>query len=118
MVQTKLEQEAIAKRKIDDQTNISKIFGVKNDQSSGYDSDNQYNEDKARKGGDETGSITDHLHKLDLTSGGSYTDKTARNTQTAYVIPDTNSYSAENIYSDADNCLIDTSLNVGQVVIY
>lgn len=122
-MQTELEVKAIKKRTTDTVLNGTKVFGVDGNKVTGNNTSNEYdiNGADARKGGESTGSLVDHLNsKFDLSTGGDAEDIKARERQQSYVIPGLQTYSAENIYSDADNIKIDTSINVslGQVVIY
>lgn len=122
-MQTKLEIKGISKRNADTLVNSTKSFGPKDDLVKGNSiaegDEYDINGANAQKGGESTGSLVNHLNsKFDLTTGGSKTDVVARNTQIKYTIPGVNSYSEENIYSDADKILVNTSGNEGQVVIY
>lgn len=119
-MQTNLEVKAIKKRAQDDLVNVTRTFGPKGDEVTGNDSAKEYdiNGKDARKGGTSIGSISDHLTSFDLSTGGSKTDSDARAKQQSYVIPGLVTYNESNIYSDANINKIDTSLNVGQVVIY
>lgn len=127
-MQTQLEVKGITKRTKDSTINLTKVYGVKDNQVSGFNAENEYdiNGKDAKKGGTEEGSLVDHLHGFDLTQGGDNEDQKARNKQTGYTIPGINKYTVSNTYSDADagDCVdanygkIDTSLNIGQVVIY
>lgn len=122
-MQTKLETKGISKRSADTLVNSSKTFGPTDDLVKGNSraegDEYDINGANAQKGGDSAGSLVNHLNsKFDLSTGGSKTDVAARNKQIQYAIPGVNSYSEGNIYSDADNILIDTSANEGQVVIY
>jgi hypothetical protein len=127
-MQSKLEAKAITKRTKDTAENGARVYGVTDNKVTGNDSDNEYdiNGEDAKKGGDSSGSLVDHLHKFDFTTGGDVIDARSRATQLAYAIPDINKYTSTDTYSDADagDCSdanygkIDTSLNVGQVIIY
>lgn len=120
-MQTELEIKAIKKRIIDETTNSTKLYGVKGNEVKGYSVDDEYdiNGDDAKKGGGTVGSLVDHLNSnFDFSVGGDVEDVKNRKRQQGYVLPGKVTYSAENIYSDADNIKIDTSANIGQVVIY
>lgn len=127
-MQTQLEIKGITKRAKDTAINTTKVFGVKDNEVKGSSIENEYSieGDDARKGGNEAGSLVNHLNKLDMTTGGDNVDQTARAKQLAYTIPGIQKYSVDDTYSDADAGIsvdanyskIDTDLNIGQVVIY
>ena len=127
-MQSELEAKAISKRIKDIKQNGEKLFGVNGNQVSGNNSDKEYPIDgsNSRKGGESQGSLVDHLHAFDFTTGGDVEDVKARNRQLSYEIPGINKYDLKNTYSDADAGIcgdvdyskIDTDLNIGQVVIY
>lgn len=120
-MQTELEIKAIKKRAEYNVVNGTKVYGVDGNKVTGNNVDDEYdiNGADSQKGGSDNGSLVDHLNtSFDFTSGGDNEDKKARTRQKGYVIPGMTTYSADNIYSDADNIKIDTSLNVGQVEIY
>ena len=127
-MQTQLEIKGITKRAKDTMLNSTNVFGVKDNEVVGSSINNKYdiNGDDAKKGGEEKGSLVDHLRGFDLTVGGDKEDTKARDKQLAYAIPNIKKYTVETTYSDADTgesvdanySKIDTSLNIGQVVIY
>lgn len=127
-MQTQLEIKGITKRAKDTMINSTNVFGVKDNEVVGSSINNEYdiNGDDAKKGGPEEGSLVNHLRGFDFTVGGDKEDIKAREKQLAYAIPGIQKYTFENSYSDADTgdsvdanySKIDTSLNVGQVVIY
>jgi len=122
-MQTELEVKAIKKRIVDTTINSSKEYGVKGNTTKGYSSedgdDYSINGDNAKKGGSEEGSLVNHLNKgFNLENGGDNVDKIERDKQLGYVIPGQKTYSKGNYYSDADDIKIDTSKNIGQVIIY
>ena len=105
-MQSQLEIKAIQKRVVDKVANQ-------------FSTDNQYSEADALKGGDSTGSISDHtVTSPDFSTGGGVMDingnpsipYSGRLGNTAI-----NTYSVNKGYST--DVTIDTSLNVGQVVI-
>lgn len=110
-MQSNLEKQAITKRKQETATLT-------------YNETNGYSEDVAAKKSGIAGGMshidTDSVKKQ-TTSGGSKDDingissipYSGRNGNIQI-----NKYNSSNIYSDVDNILIDTSLNVGQVKIY
>lgn len=118
----KLEPIAIKKRAVDNLKNVTREFGPQDDSTKGYSLENEYDVEgsKAQKGSSESGFLADHLNstKFDLTKGGSKTDSEARLKQQSYQIPDVEKYDDENIYSDADDLRVDTSGNIGQVIIF
>ena len=117
----KLEPIAIKKRAVDNLKNTTTEFGPNEDTTKGYTMENEYDTEgtKAQKG-TESGYLSDHLNstKFDITKGGSKTDAEARLRQQSYQIPDVRNYDSENIYSDADDLKVDTSGNIGQVIIF
>lgn len=122
-MQTELEVKAIKKRVVDSTVNSSKEYGVKGNSTKGYSSEDGDGYDidgsKARKRGSGEGSLVDHLNKgFSLEDGGNNVDKLERDKQLGYVIPGKKTYSKEDYYSDADDIKIDTSKNIGQVIIY
>jgi len=128
-MQTDLEIKAIKKRTTDSVVNSTKVFGVAGNEVKGNSVDSEYSTatvgeadggvSKSKKGGNSIGSLVNHLNKgFDVTSGGDVIDQKARQRQQGYVIPGQTTYSEKNVYSDADNIKVDTSLNIGQVVIY
>lgn len=122
-MQTNLEIKGISKRVGDTLLNSTKKFGVKGNETKGYSSlpDDEYNinGEDAKKGGESDGTLSNHLNKgFDLSTGGDSVDKKSREIQQAYVIPGQITYSKENYYSDADDNKIDTSGNIGQIIIY
>jgi hypothetical protein len=120
-MQTELEIKAIKKRTADMIANATQIFGLDGDKVTGNSVDKEYdiNGADSKKGGESNGSLVDHLNqKFDLSTGGDAEDTKARKRQQGYVIPGLITYSAENIYSDADNIKVDISPNIGNVKIY
>lgn len=127
-MQSGLEVKAIKKRVKDTTVNGEKIYGVIGNEVKGNSVNDEYsiNGDNARKGGKEEGSLVDHLHGFDMTTGGDVEDQKARTTQLGFAIAGINKYTVNDSYSDADigDCedvnygKIDTDLNIGQVVIY
>jgi hypothetical protein len=127
-MQTQLEIKGITKRAKDSTINSTKTYGVKDNEVKGHNINDQYdiNGEDARKGGDEKGSLVDHINKLDMSTGGDKVDQAARNRQLSYAIPGIAHYTFDSAYADADAgqavdtnyTKIDTSLNIGQVVIY
>lgn len=127
-MQTNLEIKAITKRTKDSNINEEKIYGVTDNQVKGNSVNDQYdiNGENNKKGGDEDGSLVDHLHGFDLTTGGDKSDVKEREKQLGYAINGINKYTIDNSYSSADAgnsedvnySKIDTDLNIGQVVIY
>lgn len=127
-MQTELEVKAIKKRTVDIKQNGEKLFGVSGNQVKGSDITNEYDIEgsKNRKGGENQGSIVDHLHPIDLSSGGNIEDQKSREKQLSYTISGINKYDDKNTYSDADAgnvgdvsySKIDTSENIGQIIIY
>lgn len=121
-MQTKLEVKAIKKRTDYSLKNSTTKYGVNKDvtgksleEGKGYEIDGK----KAVKGGDENGTLSNHINtSFDFSKGGSNEDKFQRDKQLGYVIQGINSYSKDNFYSDADNILINTDDNKGQVIIY
>lgn len=121
-MQTELEKKGIKKRTDYTLINSTKKYGKNNDVKgkSSQDGD-EYSLDgsKAKKGGQISGSLVNHLNQsFDLTTGGDSIDMLERQKQLGYVIPGKVTYSAENIYSDVDDIKINTDENIGQVVIY
>jgi len=120
-MQTELEVKAIKKRIVDETINSTKVYGVAGNETKGYSVDDEYNinGDNAQKGSGSAGSLSDHLNSgFNMLTGGDAEDIKNRKRQQGYVIPGQISYSAENIYSDANDLKIDTSGNKGQVSIY
>lgn len=122
-MQTDLEVKAIKKRTTDTLLNSTKIFGVKGNEVKGNSSQpgDEYdvNGANARKGGASTGTLSNHLNQgFDLSTGGDAVDTAERQKQQSYVIPGHITYNKQNYYSDANDIKIDTSGNIGQVVIY
>lgn len=122
-MQTNLETKAIKKRTTDTLLNSTKVFGVNGNEVKGNSSKtgDEYAIDgsDARKGGQTIGSLVNHLNQgFDLSTGGDMLDTLERKKQQGYVIPGQNAYSEQNYYSDADNIKVDTSGNIGQVIIY
>lgn len=126
--QTNLELKAISKRTKDSNLNDEKLFGVTDNQVKGHSINDEYdiNGEDNKKGGDGLGSITDHLHSFDFTTGGDKVDVKEREKQLGYTINGINKYTSVEPYSTADvGSSEDTSyknfsteLNIGQVVIY
>ncbi len=117
----KLEPIAIKKRAVDSLKNATTEFGLNGDTSKGYTLENNYDiEGSKSQKGSESGYLADHLNstKFNMTKGGSKTDDEARLIQQSYEVPDVRKYDSENIYSDADNLKVDTSENIGQVIIF
>lgn len=122
-MQTKLEVKGISKRITDTLTNSTKIYGIKDNEVKGNSSlegdEYDINGSDAKKGGETQGSLVNHLNQgFDITTGGDSFETKEREKQQNYVIPGLITYSAENFYSDADNIKVDTSGNIGQVVIF
>ncbi len=120
-MQTRLEVKGIKKRTDDAVTNANKVFGVSGNEVQGRNHEKGYdiNGGDARKGGNSAGSISNHLNNgFDFTTGGDSADIANRDRQLSYVIPGQVTYSAKNYYSDVDDIKIDTSKNIGQVIIY
>jgi hypothetical protein len=124
-MQTELEVKAIKKRLTDTTINSTKIFGVVGNEvkSNSLNPGDEYdiNGSKNRKGGENEGSLVNHLNSgFDLTTGGDFIDTKERQKQQAYVIPGTKSYSEDKPYADlvTGASKIDTSKNIGQVVIW
>ena len=122
-MQTQLEVKGIKKRTTDTLANSTKVFGVSGNQVKGHSQEDgdeyDINGANARKGGKSTGSLVNHLNKsFDLTTGGDAMDITAREKQQGYVIPGQVTYTSDSYYSDIDDIKIDTSKNIGQVIIY
>ena len=118
----KLEPIAIKKRVVDNLKNTTTEFGPSGDTTKGYTLESEYDIEgsKSQKGNGSAGYLSDHLNstKFDLTKGGSKTDEGLRLAQQSYEIPGITKYDPEDIYSDADNLKIDTSENIGQVIIF
>lgn len=106
-MQSKLEITAITKRNAD-QVNLT------------YDETKEYGESVAKKSPKLGGITYDNPNSLDVltASGGSDVDingdqislpNSGRNKNIAF-----NKYNSTTIYSDVDNCMIDTTKNVGQ----
>ena len=92
--QTNLELKAISKRTKDSNLNDEKLFGVTDNQVKGHSINDEYdiNGEDNKKGGDELGSITDHLHSFDFTTGGNKVDVKEREKQLEYAINGINKY--------------------------
>ena len=118
-MQTQLEKNAIEKRNISDTSNAMLIFGNQKDATNGNTKDSEYdiNGSNARKGHESFISVSDHtIRNIDMdNNGGDIIDIEARKKQLTYTIEGVERYTKENQYSSD---LIDTSQNVGQVVIY
>lgn len=120
-MQSQLEIKGIKKRTTDTVINANKKFGVIGNEVEGHSIGNEYDIEgsDAKKGGDGTGNLVSHLNtNPDFSSGGDIIDQQTREKQLAYTIPGQIRYGKDNIYSDADECKIDTSLNIGQIIIY
>ena len=120
-MQTEVEVKAIKKRTEDLVVNSSKIYGVNGNEVKGYSSSegDEYSAESAKKGGETEGSLVNHLNNgFDLSTGGDSEDKKNREKQQSYVIPGKVTYNKENYYSDVDDIKVDTSGNIGQVIIY
>lgn len=117
-MQTNLEKNAIGKRNTYDTINDTALFGNQGSQVEGNTPEDPYdiNGGDAGKGTDENVSFSNHIYpNIDLTKGGNLDDVKARERQLGYVVEGVDKYTFDNPYSSD---LIDTSLNVGQVVIF
>lgn len=117
-MQTNLEKKAIEKRNIYDTLNDTSIFGGQGNEKHGNNPEDPYdiNGGNSAKGGDESGSLSNHIYQnIDLTTGGDNEDIKSRERQLGYVVEGTDKYTFDKPYSSD---LIDTNLNVGQVVIF
>jgi hypothetical protein len=102
-MQTKLEKKAIEKRL---------ESNVKND----FNAMNSYDEKDAKKGGETTGSLFTHTKiNPDMYSGGSDIDAKIRTEQLLMVAPDQERYHKDKKYGE--DVIIDTSKNIGQIII-
>lgn len=102
-MQTKLEKRALEKRLEAVVTNT-------------FDNVNTYDESKAKKGGKSSGSAFTHTRiNPDMTSGGSEKDQQIRNEQMLLTAPGQDRYYPGRGY--CEEIKIDTTLNVGQIII-
>ena len=81
-----------------------------------FDPNKEYSEAVAKKGGTGTGSLVDHtLNYFDTSSGGDAVDQEQRKKQSLYSPQSLNRYTPEQGYGE--QITIDTSLNIGQVIV-